>query len=106
MEFKRGLHPFYPPAIRLLRPRCAAPLLGALSSHPMLRLRNWDPWRPQRDLIQQLRLFLQVWLPTGCPLAPLCLPATLLTRDVAEFSQHKPAADSSYDGDCINDERP
>ena len=66
MEFKRGLHPFYPPAVRLMRPRCAAPLLGALSSHPMLRLSNWDPWRPQRDLIEQLRLFLQVRLPTDC----------------------------------------
>ena len=65
MEFKRGLHPFYPPAVRLLRPRCRAPLLGALSSHPMLRLRNWDPWRPQRDLFEQLRLFLQVQLPPG-----------------------------------------
>lgn len=60
MHFKRGLHPFYPPTVQLLRPRCRAPLLGALSSHPMLQLAAWDPWRPQKDLIEQLRLFLQV----------------------------------------------
>ena len=76
MEFKRGLHPFYPPTVRLMRPRCRAPLLGALSSHPMLRLHNWDPWRPQRDLIQQLRLFLQVAQPTSTPL-PASRPADI-----------------------------
>ena len=60
MVFKRGLHPFYPPTVQLVRPRCRAPLLGALSSHPMLQLAGWDPWRPQKDLIEQLRVFLQV----------------------------------------------
>lgn len=60
MEFKRGLHPFFPPSIQLVRPRCRAPLIGALSSHPMLQLAHWDPWRPQKDLIEQLQLFLQV----------------------------------------------
>ena len=86
MQFKRGLHPFYPPTVRLVRPRCRAPLLGALSSHPMLQLASWDPWRPQKDLIEQLRAFLQVGPPHGCcqlvrlthlqkadqPLRPVC----------------------------------
>ena len=60
MQFKRGLHPFYPPTVQLVRPRCRAPLLGALPSHPMLQVASWDPWRPQNDLIEQLRIFLQV----------------------------------------------
>lgn len=63
MHFKRGLHPFYPPTVQLLWPRCRAPLLGALSSHPMLQLAAWDPWRPQKGLIEQLCLFLQVRSP-------------------------------------------
>ena len=67
MEFKRGLHPFYPPTVQLVRPRCRAPLIGALSSHPMLQLASWDPWRPQKDLIEQLRVFLQVHHPSTWP---------------------------------------
>lgn len=70
MQFKRGLHPFYPPTVQLVRPRCRAPLLGALSSHPMLQVVSWDPWRPQKDLIEQLRIFLQVRCPnTFCQFA-------------------------------------
>lgn len=60
LKFKRGLHPFFPPQVQLLRPRCLAPIAGALSSHPMLQLSKWDPWRPQRDLLEHLRTFLEV----------------------------------------------
>ena len=38
LRFKRGLHPFYPPSVELLRPRFCGPLLGALASHPLLQV--------------------------------------------------------------------
>jgi hypothetical protein len=38
LRFKRGLYPFYPPAVELLQPRFCGPLLGALASHPMLQV--------------------------------------------------------------------
>lgn len=79
MEFKRGLHPFYPPTVQLVRPRCRAPLIGALSSHPMLQLASWDPWRPQKDLIEQLRVFLQVHCPSTCF---SCFVASLLPQRI------------------------
>lgn len=37
LKFKRGLHPFFPPQLQLLRPRCLGPIAGALASHPMLQ---------------------------------------------------------------------
>jgi hypothetical protein len=55
-----GLHPFYPPALQLLRPRLAGPVPAALASHPALRLDHWDPWRTQKQLLQLLRGFLGV----------------------------------------------
>ena len=63
MAFKRGLHPFYPPAVQLLRPRMRGPLAAALASHPALQLEHWDPWRPQRQLLELLRAFLQARVP-------------------------------------------
>ena len=59
MAFKRGLHPFYPPAVQVLRPRMRGPLASALASHPALQLPHWDPWRSQKHLLEQLRAFLQ-----------------------------------------------
>jgi hypothetical protein len=76
LKFKRGLHPFFPPQVQLLRPRCLAPIAGALSSHPMLQLSKWDPWRPQRDLLEHLRTFLEVRAVRRrlmCPGAPCCI---------------------------------
>ena len=60
LHFKRGLHPFYPPTAQLLWPRCQGPFAGALSSHPMIQLQSWDPWKPVKELICQLRVFTEV----------------------------------------------
>ena len=60
LHFKRGLHPFYPPTAELLWPRCQGPFAGALSSHRMIQLRSWDPWKPIKELILQLRVFMEV----------------------------------------------
>ena len=48
-----------PPAVQLLRPRMRGPLAAALASHPALQLEHWDPWRPQKQLLELLRAFLQ-----------------------------------------------
>jgi hypothetical protein len=57
--FMRGLHPFYPPRVEVVRPHLAHPLLGALCSHPMLRLANWDPWVPMQEVVGTLKAFLE-----------------------------------------------
>lgn len=58
--FMRGLHPFYPPRLEVVRPHLDAPLPGALASHPLLRLEHWDPWLNMSQLIDVLRQFLEV----------------------------------------------
>lgn len=60
LKFKRGLHPFFPPQVQLLRPRFLGAVPGAVASHPMLQLAKWDPWRSQRNLLKELRQFLEV----------------------------------------------
>jgi hypothetical protein len=44
----------------VVSPRLKGPLAGALASHPMLQLKNWDPWRPVKELAAHLRTFLEV----------------------------------------------
>jgi baculoviral IAP repeat-containing protein 6 len=58
--FMRGLHPFYPPRLEVVRPHLAAPLPGALASHPLLRLEHWDPWMNMSQLLERVKEFLEV----------------------------------------------
>lgn len=59
-SFMRGLHPFYPPQLEVVRPHLAHPLPGALASYPLLRLENWDALMTMSELINDIRLFLEV----------------------------------------------
>lgn len=59
VTFKRGLHPFYPPRVEVIRPRFKGPVGWAVSSHPILQLANWDPWRSQKSLLLEIKAFLQ-----------------------------------------------
>jgi baculoviral IAP repeat-containing protein 6 len=58
--FMRGLHPFYPPRLEVVRPHLASPLPGALASHPLLRLEHWDPWMNMSQLLERIKEFLEV----------------------------------------------
>ncbi|KAL6750233.1 hypothetical protein V8C86DRAFT_877964 [Haematococcus lacustris] len=59
LSYMRGLHPFYPASLEIVRPHLKHWALGAAASHPMLQLANWDPLRPQSALIHQIKLFLE-----------------------------------------------
>lgn len=58
--FMRGLHPFYPPRVEVVRPHLSTPLPGALSSHPLLRLENWHPTLTMTQVVDNIRAFLEV----------------------------------------------
>ena len=60
ISFKRGLHPFYPPSVELVRPHFQGQIATAVASHPLLKLGSWDPCRPVGDLIGQIKAFLEV----------------------------------------------
>jgi len=58
-------------AAQVVSPRFQGPLAGALASHPMLQLQNWDPWRHIKELVLHLRTFLEVHLLCEFASAPL-----------------------------------
>lgn len=59
-SFMRGLHPFYPPSLEVVRPHLSCPLAGALASHPLLRLEHWDPMMNMNQLLDRIKEFLEV----------------------------------------------
>lgn len=60
LTFKRGLHPFYPVAVQVVWPRFKGPLAGALSSHPSLQVKAWDPTRGTFQVLEGLVHFLEL----------------------------------------------
>ena len=63
VAFRLSRPPPSPPALplppKVVRPHLAPPLLGALCSHPMLKLDNWDPWRPLEDVVGAVKAFVE-----------------------------------------------
>ena len=59
LHFMADLYPFYPPRVELVRPKLAGIIPGAMTAHPRLHLRNWQPFRPIKSVIEHLRAFLQ-----------------------------------------------
>jgi baculoviral IAP repeat-containing protein 6 len=60
ITFKRGLHPFYPPSVHILSPRFQGPVLGAVACFPMLHPKVWDPVVSAKDIILNIKEFLEV----------------------------------------------
>jgi len=55
------LYPFYPPLVKLVRPRFKGFMMGRITSMEMLKLDNWDPVKDMRETIGQIRLLLETY---------------------------------------------
>jgi baculoviral IAP repeat-containing protein 6 len=57
--FTPDLHPFFPPQVKIVRPRFKGWILGAVMTHPMFVLSGWDPMRSTQAVIDHVRELLQ-----------------------------------------------
>jgi len=62
-SFAKGLHPFYPPSVQVIRPRLAGSAMWRLMNLAPLQLQNWRPVRPNGmlDVITAVRESLGEW---------------------------------------------
>ena len=58
LSFQTDLYPFYPPSIRLVRPRLKGHAMQRLASLPCLKLAHWDPTASISDLLEDVKAFL------------------------------------------------
>ena len=61
LRFKADLYPFYPPKVRLVRPKIAGFVPGAVIAHPHLHLRNGTRFVPSRTSSRTSRAFLSTF---------------------------------------------
>jgi baculoviral IAP repeat-containing protein 6 len=57
--FTMDLYPFYPPIVRVVRPRFQGFMMGRVTSMETLRLAGWDPVRDMRSVLQMIRELLE-----------------------------------------------
>jgi hypothetical protein len=57
--FTPDLHPFYPPQVKIIRPRFKGWILGAVMTHPMFVFSGWDPMRSTQEVLDHVRKLLQ-----------------------------------------------
>ena len=58
MVFQTDLYPFYPPSIRLVRPRLKGHVMERLASLPCLKLAHWNPMTRISELLEDVKSFL------------------------------------------------
>ena len=62
INFKRGLHPFYPPSLQVLSPRLEGCAMGAVACFPILKADNWDFLLSAKEVVLKIKEFLEVIL--------------------------------------------
>ena len=58
VSFMPDLYPFYPPRVRVVRPRLTGTVASALAAHPAFHLRNWRPFTSASAVVTFARDFL------------------------------------------------
>ena len=58
VSFMPDLYPFYPPRVRVVRPRLKGIVASALAAHPAFHLRRWRPFTPAAAVAKFARDFL------------------------------------------------
>lgn len=59
LDFALDLYPFYPPLLRVVRPRLASSLNQRVTNLDMLKLTFWEPTRSMRDVLTDVHKVLQ-----------------------------------------------
>ncbi|CAG2222593.1 BIRC6 [Mytilus edulis] len=61
MTFEIDLYPFYPPLVKVMRPRLQCSMMQRVTNMEMLKLSYWIPTKDMKSVIQDIKTFLQQW---------------------------------------------
>lgn len=61
MMFQIDLYPFYPPLVKVMRPRLQGFMMQRVTNMEMLKLSYWSPTKDMQSVIQEIKAFLQQW---------------------------------------------
>eukprot|EP01116_Phalansterium_solitarium_P017677 TRINITY_DN4413_c0_g1_i2.p1 TRINITY_DN4413_c0_g1~~TRINITY_DN4413_c0_g1_i2.p1 ORF type:complete len:883 (+),score=181.75 TRINITY_DN4413_c0_g1_i2:114-2762(+) len=62
VTFGMDLHPFYPPVVKVIRPRFQGFLMGRVTSMDILKLSFWDPIQPMSAVLLKIRDLIEAFV--------------------------------------------
>jgi baculoviral IAP repeat-containing protein 6 len=83
-SFARGIHPFYPPTVQIIRPRLAGGAMWRVMNAASLQLANWRPVRTRGmlDVVLALKSNLEEWAEVD-----IASPANTLDLESGAYSE-------------------
>ncbi|KAK2179061.1 hypothetical protein NP493_516g01000 [Ridgeia piscesae] len=61
LDFAIDLYPFYPPLVKVIRPRLEGSMMQRVTNMEMLKLSYWNPAKDMCSVLKDIKSFLQQW---------------------------------------------
>lgn len=61
LDFSMDLYPFFPPLVKVIRPRLQGSMMLRVTTMEMLKLTYWDPARDMMSVLVDIKSFLSTW---------------------------------------------
>merc|ERR1712142_356304 len=61
LDFSMDLYPFFPPLVKVIRPRLQGSMMLLVTTMEILKLTYWDPARDMKSVLKDIRDFLSTW---------------------------------------------
>jgi len=61
LDFSMDLYPFFPPLVKVIRPRLQGSMMLRVTTMEILKLSYWNPARDMRSVLDEIKRFLRCW---------------------------------------------
>ena len=61
LDFAMDLYPFFPPLVKVIRPRLQGSMMLRVTTMEILKLSHWNPARNMKSVLVDIKAFLQTW---------------------------------------------
>ncbi len=61
LEFSMDRYPFYPPLVKVIRPRLQGSMMLRVTDMEILKLSYWNPAKDMKTILADIKAFLQTW---------------------------------------------
>ncbi|XP_049832640.1 baculoviral IAP repeat-containing protein 6-like [Schistocerca gregaria] len=58
LDFTMDLYPFYPPVVKVIRPRLVGSTINSVATLDLLKLSNWNPARDMKSVLEEIKDYL------------------------------------------------
>ena len=61
LDFSMDLYPFFPPLVKVIRPRLQGSMMLRVTTIEIVKLSHWNPARDMKSVLIDIKSFLQDW---------------------------------------------